>query len=126
MRNILPWNQGLFAEFNTMINRTLEQIEAPTIQAATDKHALYSTPDGWTLRVDLPGYQKSEISITLDDNALKLSAENEDRGAAKFSFALGDEVETQNINAALVNGVLEIQLPKKEEVAPVNKTIEIQ
>ncbi len=127
MRNILPWNQGIFADINTILNRTLSQIDTPVpTPSATEKHALYSTPQGWALRVDLPGYEKSEITISLEDNALKLSAANENRGTTDLSFALGDEVETTDINAKLTNGVLEILLPKKEEVAPENKTIAVQ
>jgi len=112
----------LFDEITNIFNDAFAQFSPPE---TTKKHQLFSTPEGWTTRVDLPGYEKSDLSLDFKEDALTLTAENEARGPKNLRFALGDEVEIKKITAKLENGVLEITLPKKEDILPETLEIEI-
>ena len=130
MRNILPWNSGIFAELNNIINQSINAIDSEVEQRCAgypnSKHQLFSTESGWAARVDLPGYTKEEITLNFEDHTLTLKAENETRGERNLRLALGDEVETTAISAKLENGILEITLPKKESLSLESTDIEIQ
>ena len=130
MRNILPWNNGLFAELNDIINESIQALDTEVQQRCAgypnSKHQLFSTDNGWAARVDLPGYTKEEITLNFENHTLTLQAKNETRGPRNLRLALGEEVETSEISAKLEHGILEIILPKKETPTNETKDIEIQ
>ncbi|PQJ29527.1 Hsp20/alpha crystallin family protein [Rubritalea profundi] len=119
MRTLSPFTtRSLFNELNIFFE------ESP------QAHQLYTTDDGWAVRVDLPGFEKSDLELHFEDRALHLIAEKPEgsestRPTAHHKFALGEEVDSLSITAKLENGVLEVSLPRKEEVAN-NKHITIQ
>lgn len=95
--------------------------------------------DNYLVRVDLPGFDKKDIKISVEDNVLTISAEknNEnkhdqkgykycERRSGKFfrSFKLTEGVDGGKITASYKDGVLDIIIPKKEETLA--KTIEIK
>lgn len=97
----------------------------------TRPHELFHESDSaWILRLDLPGYSKSDIKLTVTDRVLELVAEtqleNAFGGKVERTWKLGNDVDASAIVARLENGVLEITLPKKPKVVPQSSTIEIQ
>ena len=87
--------------------------------------------DGYELDIDLPGFQKDELTLRLQDGYLTVSAakgldeEHKDRkgkvirrerysGAMQRSFYVGDGVEETDVKAKYENGVLKLSIPKKE------------
>lgn len=125
MRNLFPWSTGIFAELNNIVQDTFQQLDHYR-DYGTEDYQLYSTPEGWIAKVDLPGYAKEDVSLNFSDSALALKADNEARGAYELRFSLGDDVEVTGIAAKLENGALTLTLPKKEVTEPVSKAIEIQ
>lgn len=114
---------NLFNEISNLLNGTIADFQ----QHRPEKnYQLFSTPEGWVSRIDLPGYEKSDLQIQYQDEALTLTANNEARGEKNIRYALGDEVNVDGISAKLEHGVLEISLPKKEEALPVSHQIEIK
>ena len=89
-----------------------------------------STREGefaYHVEVDLPGVKKEDISIDVKENTLLISGERsfkEERaekdyykiessyGKFQRSFALPENVDVENIEAACTDGVLEVVLPK--------------
>jgi HSP20 family protein len=86
--------------------------------------------DEYKLSFAVPGMKKNDFRIDIDGNLLTVSAEVEERKEEKkdeftreeynFSsfnrtFTLPDEVNKEKIEAAYVDGVLKLSLPKKEE-----------
>jgi len=130
MRQILPFNSGLFSELNEILNTGLRafETEADQLFAAypNSRHQLFATDNGWSARVDLPGYTKEDITLHFEEQSLTLKADNETRGRRNLRLPLGDEVETSEISAKLEHGILEITLPKKETVDAETKFIEIK
>ena len=109
-------------EITSILNREIEKMH----NNQPDKmHQLFSTPEGWVIRIDLPGYNKSDLTLQFKDDTLTLKANNESRGEKALPFALGSEVKVDDINARLENGVLEISLPKREESLPNSHEISI-
>ncbi len=94
------------------------------------------------LEADLPGFEKSDISVDLDGDRLTVKAtrhsgyenkENKDSyircersyGAYSRSFDVSG-IDTDNIGAKYENGVLSLTLPKKEPETPAKRQLEIQ
>ncbi|NLT95406.1 MAG: Hsp20/alpha crystallin family protein [Clostridia bacterium] len=87
--------------------------------------------DKYVLEADIPGFDKDEINIQIDDNRLTISAqknidkeetqENYIRRERRYgsfirSFDVSD-VKTEEITADYKNGVLTLVLPKKNTVS---------
>lgn len=89
----------------------------------------------YVLEVDLPGYDKNDIQLSLDHGTLKIHAEhNEDKeekddngriirkerytGSYTRSFYVGNHVKDDMVSAKFDNGTLTITVPKfaKEEL----------
>jgi HSP20 family protein len=93
------------------------------------------------LEVVAPGFQKEDFKINLDNNTLTISAEKKEetenqnekfirkeykQQSFKRSFTIDENVDAENISAKYVNGVLTLNLAKKQEVKPSVKEISIQ
>ena len=100
--------------------------------------------DKYLIGIELPGYQKENIKIDVEDGYLTVHAEinsdNEEKEEGKFvrreryvgscsrSFYVGNEVKSEDIKASFKNGILKIEVPKKEykKENPEKKYIEIE
>lgn len=101
----------------------------PTV-AAGPREAFHQTDNAWILRLDLPGFSKEDITLTLTDRTLQLAAETPPErpfgGKLERQWKLGDDVDTTAISARLENGVLELTLSKQTPVLTQPTTIQIQ
>ena len=101
--------------------------------------------DKYLLEVDLPGYEKENIKIEIDDGYLTVHAsmnKNVDEsdkdskyvhkeryvGECSRSFYVGEDVNEEDIKASFKNGTLKIEVPKKDQkkVEDSKKYIEIE
>ena len=100
--------------------------------------------DKFEIKIDLPGYEKENLDMSIEDGYLtvhaKTTKENEDKEEGKFvrkerffgecsrSFYVGDDVTEEDIKASFKNGTLTIDVPKKEEkkALPEKKFITIE
>jgi HSP20 family protein len=92
----------------------------------------------YIVSVDIPGYKKDEVKVTLDDNTLRITAEmklestNDEQSKEvcgrkfKTSIGLGEDVNLDKISATLSDGVLTITIGKKEVEPKEFKHIEIK
>ena len=112
------------------INRFIDRNATDPLFTAGPREAFYESDNAWILRLDLPGYNKEEVAVTVTDRVMQLTAESapDKPFAGKFErqWNLGDDIDATGVNARLENGVLEITLPKRPEVVPVPTTIEIK
>ena len=113
-------------------------------ESAIMKTDIKEKKDKYVIEMDLPGYEKENINLSLKDGYLEVTAEvkkEEDSGEdEKFvhkeryyghcsrSFYVGDQINESEISAEFKNGILEICVPKKEEAKelPEAKRIEIK
>lgn len=90
---------------------------------------VFETKENYRLELTVPGLQKKDISIKLENRVLTVSANKETKLAegekvnrreynfSKFkrSFNLPDSVDTTEVKAGYRNGILIIKLGKKEK-----------
>lgn len=91
--------------------------------------------DGLYIEMAIPGVAKESIEITLENNELTISAEEEvvdrkmnrkeyDYSQFSRTFILPEEIDGDHIEASLENGILKVSLPLKPEEKP--KLIQIK
>jgi HSP20 family molecular chaperone IbpA len=84
--------------------------------------------NGYELHIDVPGFDKDDIKITLDNGYLtveaKIEKENEEKdthylkrerymGASARSFYVGEEISEEDIEANYEKGMLKLFVPKE-------------
>ena len=93
---------------------------------------LYQNNDNIVAVVELPGMQKDDIEISLQDGTLIISGERKEetsqengatrteRSTGKFrrSITLPTRVDVNKVNAMYKDGILTVTLPKAEEAKP--------
>jgi HSP20 family protein len=99
------------------------------------------TENDYVLEVVAPGFQKEDFKINLDNNTLTVSVETKEESENKNekfirkefkqqsfsrSFTIDKNIDAESISAKYVNGVLTLNLAKKQEVKPSVKEISIQ
>ena len=102
---------------------------------------IVETPTTYELELNAAGRNKEDFKISVDKGLLTISfdqkqeAENKDQKVVrkefslrsfKRSFSLDEKINAEAIVARYENGILKVTLPKKEEVKPTPKQIEIQ
>lgn len=102
---------------------------------------IQETDETFEINAELPGLEKDDINIKIENDVLTLSGEKEneyedtdsncyrsERVFGKFqrSFRLPDIVEQENIEAEFKNGILNITIPKAEETVSKSKQIDIK
>jgi len=95
----------------------------------------------YSIEVVAPGFEKTDFKINLDQNILTIAVEKkteaQENGSKqirkeynfrsfKRSFTLDDKIDGAGIEAKYVNGILRVDLPRKEDVKSASKDISIQ
>ena len=98
---------------------------------------IYEQNDGLVLVADMPGVDENGVDINVDRRVLTISGrvapeavENHrlaygeyETGDFERSFNLAEEVDVDNIEATVKNGVLRLILPKSEAAKPKKITV---
>ena len=89
------------------------------------------TDKSYLLEVVAPGFEKADFKVNLDQQLLTISAEKKNETkedshksirreysyhSFKRSFTVDEKIDATNIEASYINGVLTLNLPKKEVV----------
>ena len=108
------------------------------------KTDVHEHEDHYTVDVDLPGFKKDEIRLELENGTLTVHAaknveqEKTDKdgkiirqerytGAMERSFYVGEALTEEDIGAKFENGVLSLNIPKKDvKKLPEKKFIQIE
>ena len=130
--NIIPRKYYLDDFFDDFITSSSNEKSAM-------KCDIYEKGGDYHIEMDIPGFDKKDISIETDNGYLTITAErkNEEKeedknyirrernyGKYQRSFYLGD-LESDKIKAELKDGMLKVTVPKKE-VVETKKVIEIE
>lgn len=97
--------------------------------------------NGFTLRAELPGFAKEDITVDIDGDCLTVKAERKSENTEKDgeryirreitcgkyvrSFDITG-IDESAISARYRDGILELDLPKRAQAAPSARTVEIQ
>lgn len=131
--NFVKEMQSVMGEFEKSV-----EVENSTFKPRVD---ITQNETSYSLVMDLPGVNKSDVSIKINDERVltisgtKVKPEISDSnmirneriyGQFERSFNLSDDADTDKINAKFENGLLLIEVAKKEKVQPKNVEINIQ
>ena len=108
------------------------------------KTDIRETEQGFELEMDLPGFKKEEIKVSLEEGYLTIAAAKElerekdqktkflrrERyaGSCERTFYVGEEMTEEDIKGEFKHGILKLSIPKKEAKPAVEekKYIEIE
>ncbi|HWI91360.1 MAG TPA: Hsp20/alpha crystallin family protein [Flavisolibacter sp.] len=126
--------------FATVPSILSDNFVTPSFRSFTPVN-IRETENDYVLELVAPGFQKEDFKINLDNNTLTISVEKKgetENQNEKFirkeykqqsfsrSFTIDENIDAENISAKYVNGVLTLNLVKKQEVKPQVKEISIQ
>ncbi|MFO7881975.1 MAG: Hsp20/alpha crystallin family protein [Kosmotogaceae bacterium] len=102
---------------------------------------IYETEDAVNIEMEIPGIEKDALDIDLSDGVLTVKGEKKNEredesknyhlyertfGSFNRSFRIPDNVDQNKAKAKYENGILKIELPKKEEAKREAKKLEIE
>ena len=139
-------NNPISKSFNGLWN---ELFEFPAVCSKSINENIFNYPavniteknESYEIEMEVPGMKKNDFIIKLDGNILTISTEKNEEiknetdkvirkefSTKKFkrSFTLDEKTDGTNINAKYENGILKLEIPKKEEVKKDVKEISIQ
>ncbi|MBK3517629.1 Hsp20/alpha crystallin family protein [Carboxylicivirga marina] len=103
----------------------------------TPKVNIQESDDTFSIEVAAPGFDKNDFNVELENNVLTIEVSKEEKkeeknyshyefsyGSFKRSFTLPkDKVKESGILAKYENGILNIEIPKKDEAKPKPKRL---
>ena len=124
--DLIDWSNRNFSETNTTL---------PAVNVKEKK-------DGFEIEMSAPGLKKEDFNVELTNNVLTISCAKKEEDETKDedgrytrqefsyqsfsrSFNLPETVDHEKIDAKYQDGILILNIPKKEEVIPNPKRIEI-
>lgn len=127
-----------FARFGRPESRPYDRHPVRIMKTDVHEH-----DDRYDMDIELPGYAKDEIELSLDNGYLSVKAakdsenkETDDNGvlirrerycgSVQRSFYVGDSVTEDDIKARFENGILNLSIQKPVEKIPEKKTIYIE
>ncbi len=132
-RELQDWTERMTRLVGTAVpvrRETDEGLVAGTWAPPVD---IVETHDKITLRAELPGFKESQVDLTVEDGVLTLRGERKfeksteeenyhrmERSYGTFvrSFTLPNNIDQGRIEAKFADGVLSVEMPKREEAKP--------
>lgn len=140
----LPSISSLQSEMNRMFDRFFGGWDLSEYGSATGAWMppidLSETADKIIIKAEIPGIDPKEIDISIQGDTLTIKGEKKEEkeekgknyyrmerryGSFSRSIDLPASVDTNKVSAEYKNGILEINLQKKEEVKPTQITVKV-
>ena len=116
-------------------------VEEATGEDLTPAMDVKERDDAYVIKTEMPGVNKDDVSITLENGVLTITGESksekeekegervlrQERRYGKFvrSLRLGTQIDEKGVKASYKDGILELILPKAEEVKPKKITVDV-
>jgi HSP20 family protein len=129
---------NLHTHLSDLLQDSFNRLQVATDGSWTPPVDIIETKEAYVIRAELPGMNKEDINVELNDGTLTLSGERKseqplegveyriaERVDGKFvrTVILPKTVNPAAIQASYTNGVLEILVPKAEEAKPRQITV---
>ncbi|HPH86525.1 MAG TPA: Hsp20/alpha crystallin family protein [Ferruginibacter sp.] len=128
--------KDFFNEFPSTVGKTLREdiLHFPPVN-------IVDKADAYHLEMSVPGFEKSDFNVKLENNVLTVSTEKSGENTQstdklirkefsyksfKRSFTIDEMIDAEQISARYENGILKLALPKKEIAKAGAKEISIQ
>lgn len=157
MLNLIPWKKretkprlfySPFKEMEDMVNRMFEDFTGDfdsglslSKTSAMPSFNMYRQDNNYVIEVSVPGYDKKDITIELQDDFLTIKGEKKEEkeeknknyhyrefhtGSFQRSLRLPEVINPEDFKAKYKDGILEIRIPAKEEPEKKSHTINIE
>ena len=137
------FGENLFDSFFDDFTKPARSLRWSLPASSVMKTDITESDGGYEIGIDLPGYKKEDVQAELKDGYMTITAtkqsDTEDKddqqrfirrerysGTCSRSFYVGEDVEQEDIKARFEDGVLKIQIPKKEAKPKVEEKSFIQ
>ena len=126
-------------QFSDIMDEFFNEAVATNDASFSPNINISETDNKLSIDVDIPGMNKEDINVNLENGTLTISGERKNRneeegrtfhrvetryGSFERSFQLPDNVDEESVEAGYENGILTIDIDKKEE--KVRKQINIK
>jgi len=126
-------------QFSDIMDEFFNEAVATRDSSFTPDINISETDNKLSIEVEIPGMKKEDINIGIENGALTISGERKNKseeegrkyhrvethfGTFERSFQLPDNVDEESVEATYADGILQIDINKKEE--KVKKQIEIK
>jgi HSP20 family protein len=141
MSNLSVFDNAFNEQFEPFFRRFLvpqrTETDGNSLQIRVD---VEEKDKAYIVRADIPGAKKEDISVRIDGNMVQIDAETkQDKevkekgkllrseryyGSVSRAFSLSQDIDEANAVAKYENGVLNLELPKKEATASKRLTVQ--
>ena len=140
MRNYLS-RRGNDLSFGKFFDDAFDDFFKPVFYGVKDcsmKTDIKETDGAYELMVDMPGFDKSDINLSLSNGYLTVEAKREEKEenenfvrrernfSCSRSFYVGSNITEDDVKAKYNNGTLSLSIPKKDKKELPKKNIEIE
>ena len=91
-----------------------------SINSSPSDHNIESDDDGVTLTINVPGYNDKLIDVSVSGDKLTIEGKSHTGSTEGFNhiFTINDNLDADEIDATVIDGVLTISIPYAEAVKP--------
>lgn len=122
---------------NFLFNQNFDPLESAGWTPRVD---IEETDDEYLIKAEIPGIEKKDVKVTLENNILTICGERREETESKKknylrresaygsfcrSFNLPHAIDAKKIKASFKDGILNINVPKTEEAKPKQIDIDI-
>lgn len=135
MKNYLSRRNDRNEGFMDIWNDPFEDFFKPFFYGGVSKSGMRTdvkeTENGYEMQVDLPGFDKKDINLTLKDGYLTVNAQKQEKEEDKHnyirrernyscsrSYYVGSGVKEEDVKAKYENGILSLTVPKETKELP--------
>ena len=133
MNNLITRVPDMDRVFDQLWGTACRPAASSALRTLSPRVDIEETDAEFRVRMDLPGVKRDDLRVEVEADTLIIEAERKAEASddvqvlhrerashARFSrrFSLGETVRADGINARLIDGVLELTLPKAEKALP--------
>jgi HSP20 family molecular chaperone IbpA len=123
--------KSLFDEFNDFFKPAFSD------EIRDMKTNICESEDGYRLDIEMPGFQKDQINVALEDGYLTVSGEKHSGTDEKYlrkeisesfsrSYYVGKDISEEYVKAKYDNGILSLSIPKSQPKQVTTHSIAIE
>ena len=134
------WNDDINSLFENFL-QPMRWAEEEASQGLVPRLDVVERDNEFVVKAEMPGMKKDDIEISLENGVLTITAETKSETEEKEgdrvirqerrygqylrSLRLGKEIDEKKVKASYKDGILELVLPKAEEVKPKKITVDV-
>lgn len=123
----------LDAVFDSFFNNAFYTLPTQTVKYQNSRLSIDVTEEEAVIALSVLGHSKDDITIELQEEAIFVKSKERELSKVEKEListindriAVGDKFDGEKTSAKIVNGILYLTIPKKEEAKPKKVTIKV-